>query len=136
MEECLFCKLVSGTIPAKTVMEDEATFAFLDIYPKAPGHTCVVLKRHGWGIGEYSADELGMLMASVQKVIAALTKTFKTEVFTIGINHKEQLGVHHLHVHVLPRFPDDDGGVIQSIVDHPSKESLDEILEKILKHVS
>lgn len=135
MKDCLFCTIVQGTIPGKIVWDDDATLAFLDIFPKAPGHTCVVLKRHGWGLGDYTTEDLARLMATVQRVTAALTKTFKTEVFTIGINHKEAQGVHHLHVHVLPRFPDDEGGVIQSIVDNPPKDDLDDIREQIVRNI-
>jgi diadenosine tetraphosphate (Ap4A) HIT family hydrolase len=49
------------------------------------------------------------------------------------MNHKEQNGVHHLHIHVLPRFPDDGGGVIQSVVENDSKASLTDIASKV-KH--
>jgi len=135
MSTCLFCRLVQNEIPSYTVYEDERTRAFLDIEPRAPGHTMVVLKKHGITVLDYSQDELGRLFASVQKIIQALTKTFKTDVFTIGINHGEEAGVHHLHVHVIPRFPDDKGGVIQSIVKNEGKEGLLEIQKKIVSNV-
>jgi histidine triad (HIT) family protein len=117
------------------VYEDTYTRAFLDIYPSVSGHTIVILKKHGWTVLEYTPEELSYLMATVQKVVRALTAVYKTEVFTLGINHKEELGVHHLHVHVLPRFPGDGGGVIQSIVENDVKESLTEIAEKIKKEM-
>ena len=70
-------------------------------------------------------------MAATQRVVGGLTAVYKTEVFTIGINHKEEKGVHHLHIHVLPRFSDDGGGVIQSIVDTEVTESLTDITQKL-----
>jgi diadenosine tetraphosphate (Ap4A) HIT family hydrolase len=71
----------------------------------------------------------------VQKVTKALEKTFKTSVFTIGINYGEVSGVHHLHIHIIPRFPDDGGGVIQSIVKKEGKEGLLETQKKIREHI-
>jgi len=135
MDNCLFCKIVAGSTPSYTVYEDEQTKAFLDIFPSTSGHVVVILKKHGWAIGEYTPEELGNLMATVQKVVAALTVAFQTEVFTIGMNHKEENGVHHLHMHVLPRFLDDGGSVIQSIVEREGKDSLTEIAEKIKKEI-
>lgn len=136
MDNCLFCKIVANESPSYTVYEDEYTRAFLDIYPSVSGHTVVILKKHSWTILDYTPEELSYLMGTVQKVVAALTALYKTEVFTLGINHKEEQGVHHLHIHILPRFPDDGGGVIQSIVENNVKEPLTEIAEKIKKEIS
>jgi histidine triad (HIT) family protein len=122
MEECLFCNIISGKLPSYTVYEDADTKAFLDIYGSAPGHTVVILKTHGKTIHEYAPDDLGKLMKTVQTVADALEKAFGTSVLTIGINHGEPLGVHHLHIHIIPRTPDDEGGVIQSIVKRPFTE--------------
>ena len=46
MSDCLFCKIVVKTIPAKIVHEDDQTLAFDDINPQAPVHTLVIPKRH------------------------------------------------------------------------------------------
>jgi len=131
MSECLFCRLVHNEIPSYTVYEDGKARAFLDIMPRTIGHTIVILKNHGDTILDYSPAELGFLWGAVQKVTKALGKTFKTQIFTIGINHGEETGVHHLHVHIIPRFSDDGGGVIQSIVKKEGKEGLGEVQKKI-----
>jgi histidine triad (HIT) family protein len=135
MVNCLFCDIVANTTPSYTVYEDEFTRAFLDIFPSTTGHVVVILKKHGWTILDYTPEELSHLMASVQKVVRALTLVYTTEVFTLGVNHKEEQGVHHLHVHVLPRFPEDGGGVIQSIVETEVKEPLPTIAQKIKKAI-
>jgi histidine triad (HIT) family protein len=136
MDNCLFCKIIANETPSYTVYEDDATKAFLDIFPSTEGHVVVILKKHGWAIGDYTSEELGVLMGTVQKVVAALTAVFATEVFTIGMNHKEENGVHHLHIHVLPRFPDDGGSVIQSVVDKDGKLTLTEIAEKVKNSIT
>jgi histidine triad (HIT) family protein len=135
MSDCLFCKIVRNEIPSYTVYEDGETRAFLDILPRSPGHTMVVLKKHGETIHDYTKDEMGVLWGAVQKVTKGLEKTFKTGVFTIGINHGEKAGVHHLHIHVIPRFPDDGGGVIQSIVKKEGKEGLQEVCDTVKRNM-
>jgi histidine triad (HIT) family protein len=123
-DDCLFCKLVANQIPSYTVYEDGETRAFLDIYPSAPGHTMVILKKHGWTMLDYTDAELAPLWKTVRKMARVLTAAYKTDVLTIGVNHGEAMGVHHLHVHLIPRVPDDEGGVIQSIVKRPASEDL------------
>ena len=46
MDECLFCKIVAGEIPSKTIYEDDAVKAFADVDPKAPVHILIVPKEH------------------------------------------------------------------------------------------
>ena len=57
MTDCLFCRIVAGEIPSKKVFEDEHTFAFEDIDPKAPTHVLVVPKKHIRGLKEASLEE-------------------------------------------------------------------------------
>ena len=133
MNDCIFCKLVNNEIPSLRVYEDDDTIAFLELFPSAPGHTMVILKKHGNNILEYSQDELGKLMGGVQKVAAKLEKALEPDSLTIGINHKERRGVPHLHVHLIPRWETDKGGIIQSVVANKPKESREEIAEKIRK---
>jgi histidine triad (HIT) family protein len=57
MTDCLFCRIIAGEIPTKKVFEDEHTFAFEDIDPKAPTHLLVVPKKHIRGLKEASADD-------------------------------------------------------------------------------
>jgi len=57
MKDCLFCRIVSGEIPAKKVYEDEHTFAFEDINPQAPTHVLIVPKKHIRGLKEASSED-------------------------------------------------------------------------------
>lgn len=133
MKDCIFCKLVRKEIPSLSVYEDEDTIAFMELNPSAPGHVMVILKKHGNNILEYSQEELGILMGSVQKVAAKLENALEPDSLTIGINHKERRGVPHLHVHLIPRWENDKGGIIQSLVKNKPKESREVIAEKIKK---
>lgn len=133
MKDCIFCKLVNKEIPSLTVYEDADTISFMELNPSSPGHVMVILKKHGNNILEYSQEELGTLMGSVQNVARKLEKALEPDSLTIGINHKERRGVPHLHVHLIPRWENDKGGIIQSVVKNKPKESREEIAEKIRK---
>jgi len=115
MSDCIFCKIIKNEIPSYTVYEDTNTRSFLDIFGATDGHTMVILKKHGETIHDYSEAELGALWKSVQKVAAGIEKMFDTGILSIGINHGEPEGVKHLHVHIMPRFANDGGGIIQSL---------------------
>lgn len=127
--ECLFCKIANKEIPAEVVFEDAHTLAFLDIAPRAPGHTMVIPKVHAENILDLPEEEIGPLFVSVRKLAERLTRVLKADGLTIGINQGKASGqvVEHLHIHLLPRFRGDRGGSIHSVVDNPPKESLKDI---------
>ena len=136
MNECIFCKIVSNETPSYTVYEDADTKAFLDIFGATDGHTMVIVKKHGETILDYSADEIKSLWISVQKVASAIEKAFDTKILSIGINHGEPQGVKHLHVHILPRFEGDGGGIMQSLPGRKLvNQDFGEVAEKIRKAV-
>ena len=57
MTDCLFCKVITGEIPAKRVYEDEHTLAFEDINPQAPTHVLIIPKKHVRGLKEAEAAD-------------------------------------------------------------------------------
>lgn len=131
--DCLFCKITTKKIPAQIVYEDECTLAFLDVKPRAPGHTMVIPKYHAPTILTLPDTEVGPLFVAVKKVADILMKTIKPDGVTIGVNQGRASGqeVDHLHVHLIPRWRGDDGGPIQSVVENTPTESLEEIVKKI-----
>lgn len=118
-------------MPSYKVFENDHTLAFLDIFGATDGHTVVVHKRHEEKITGYTKEELADVFATVQKVAAAMEKAFDTNILSIGINHGEPNGVHHAHVHVIPRFGGDGGGIIQSLPNRKPKEDLGAVRKKI-----
>lgn len=131
MDDCIFCKIVNKEVPSYGVYEDENNIAFLDIRQSAPGHVMVIPKRHGKTILDFSGEELGEWMNAVKKVTKKIQKAVDCDWMTIGINHEEKSGVPHLHIHLVPRWEGDGGGIIQTIVSNPPKESKEKIAEKI-----
>lgn len=131
MDNCTFCKLVKKQIPVNIVFENEDCLAFLELNQSAEGHVIVILKKHGLSILDYNESELGKLMIGVKEVAKKVQKAFNADSLTVGINHLERRGVPHLHVHIIPRFENDKGGIIQSIVSGEIKNSREEIAQKI-----
>ncbi|HDH31502.1 MAG TPA: HIT family protein, partial [Candidatus Wolfebacteria bacterium] len=73
------------------------------------------------------------VFSAVKKITEILDKSLNPDGFTIGINHGRVSGqaVDHLHIHIIPRFKNDKGGSIHTIIHNPPKESLEEIKKKI-----
>lgn len=134
METCLFCKVIAGQIPGYTVYENTETIVILDIMPSTAGHMLVIHKKHGETILDYTGLQLQQLWTTVQKSAGAAEKAFGTKTLSIGINHGEPEGVHHLHVHVIPRRTGDGGSVMQSLVNNGIKEELNSVKDKLKKY--
>ena len=104
MSDCLFCKIVAKTIPAKIVHEDDQTLAFDDIHPQSPMHTLVIPKRHVASVqdlGEADQVLLARLLLTCMKV--AKDKGLADSGFRLVANTGRDGGqtVFHLHFHVM-----------------------------------
>ncbi len=102
-QECIFCKIINGDIPAKLIYEDDDVVAFNDISPQAPTHILVIPRKHMAGPAEVTqADET--LMGKLVKLGADLAKEAGlADGFRLVMNNGERAGqtVFHLHMHVL-----------------------------------
>ena len=133
MDNCIFCKIVKGEIPAEKIYEDKDTFAFLDIAPAQPkgGHTLVIPKKHYELISDLSDDDAVALMLAVKKISKALLKC--SEGLNVLQNNKAVSGqlVPHVHVHLVPRFQN-DGIIIEKWLPHKyPKGEMNKIAEQI-----
>ena len=132
--ECIFCKIISGSIPSYKVYEDELVFAFLDIYPCSEGHTVVLPKKHIERFTDLDVKDASDLFASVHKISKVVSKTFDLHGMNIGMNVGEVAGqsVPHVHVHIIPRKEGDNGGSMHSIVEtNPDTGNLADLAKKI-----
>ncbi|MHC1602582.1 MAG: HIT family protein [Methermicoccaceae archaeon] len=104
--ECIFCRIAKGEVPATIVYEDEDVLAFLDVNPRAKGHTLVIPKTHAATLLDLSEEQAGVLFAAVRKVAHRLTHELGAVGLNIGLNSGQVAGqvVPHVHVHVLPRY--------------------------------
>ena len=95
----LFTKIINGEIPCYKVAENEEFFAFLDINPKAKGHTLVVPKREVDYLFDMEDDELARMMTFAKKIAAAIRKAFPCPKVGIAVLGLE---VPHAHIHLIP----------------------------------
>lgn len=133
---CLFCAIARKEIPAEVIYEDTRAVAFLDIHPRALGHTLVIPRTHAATLTELSEDETAPLFEAVRRVTEKISRALRPDGFTIGVNHGSVSGqeVDHLHVHILPRFAGDGGGSVQTLVNKPSKQPIAEVAKTIRIH--
>jgi histidine triad (HIT) family protein len=102
---CIFCKIIAGTVPSFTLAEDALSFAMLDINPANPGHALVLSRRHAPSLTTSRDDDLAAAIAMARRVAAAIETVLKPD----GINLVQANGpgaaqsVPHFHIHVLPR---------------------------------
>ncbi|MYL18383.1 HIT domain-containing protein [Halobacillus litoralis] len=110
-ESCIFCKIIDGEIPSAKVYEDEKVYAFLDISQVTKGHTLVIPKTHCKDIYHTHPDTAAALFARVPKIANAIKETYEPEGLNVLNNNEEPAGqsVFHLHIHLIPRYGDDDG---------------------------
>jgi histidine triad (HIT) family protein len=134
MDDCLFCKIINKEIPALVIYEDASALAFLDIAPRVEGHAVIIPKHHAATLVDLPESEVRPLFSAVRSVAGILSKSLQAEGLTIGVNQGAVSGqvVPHLHVHVMPRFGNDGGGSVQSVVHNPPKDSLEDVRIKIL----
>ena len=102
-ENCLFCRIVSGEVPAVVVYEDANTFAFLDHRPLFPGHTLLVPREHYETLGDLPAAQVGPLFKDAQLLSRAVESAMEAEGSFVAMNNRVSQSVPHLHVHIVPR---------------------------------
>jgi histidine triad (HIT) family protein len=101
----IFAKILRGELPAHKVYEDDKTFAFLDIMPRAPGHALVIPKAPARTIVDIEPEDLSRLILTTQAVARATMNVFAADGLTIHQFNEPAGGqvVFHVHVHVIPR---------------------------------
>ena len=101
----IFAKILRGELPCHKVYEDDKALAFLDIMPRAPGHTLVLPKSPARNLLDVDPADLAHVMQAAQKIAKAAVKAFDADGITIQQFNEGAGGqvVFHLHVHVIPR---------------------------------
>jgi len=103
MDSCLFCRIVSGELPATIVYEDDNSVAFLDHRPLFHGHTLLVPREHVETLGELSPKIVGPYFKAAQLLSRAVESGMDAEGTFVAMNNRVSQSVPHLHVHVVPR---------------------------------
>ena len=131
-ENCLFCRIVSGEVPAVVVYEDANTFAFLDHRPLFPGHTLLVPREHYETLGDLPATQVGPLFKNAQLLSRAVESAMEAEGSFVAMNNRVSQSVPHLHVHIVPRRRKDGlKGFFWPRTKYKSEEELEITRQKI-----
>jgi len=132
MENCVFCRIVKGELPASKVFEDESTLVFMDLQSVNPGHMLVVVKPHRANIYELDDELAGAAFRTAARMARAVKAVFGCEGVTL-FQANEKAGaqtVFHFHIHVLPRW-EGDGMALAWPAKNPPREALEATAERL-----
>lgn len=131
-ENCIFCKIVAGEIPSRTLFEDEDFKVLLDVGPAAKGHALILPKEHYANIYELPDELAGKAMKLAKRMAAHMTEVLKCDGFNILQNNGEVAGqtVFHFHMHLIPRYKDGSEMILWE-AKHFSDEEMDALAEQL-----
>ena len=137
MENCIFCKIANGEIPAATLYEDENFRVILELGPASKGHALILPKSHAANIYELSDEMAAKAMILAKKMATAMTAALKCDGFNIVQNNGECAGqtVFHFHMHLIPRYKGDQVGITWK-PGELSEADKEEILLKVKEQLS
>lgn len=109
MDNCIFCKIISGDIPSAAIYEDDEFKVILDRFPSNPGHVLILPKKHYSDIFEIDEETAGRLFKLAVKVAKNMKESLGLEAMNLVQNNGSMAGqtVHHFHLHLIPRYKDD-----------------------------
>lgn len=124
MKDCIFCKIVKKEVPCFKVYEDQDFLGFLDIFPLNPGHTLLIPKKHFRWVNQ--VPNFSRYWEVAGKISQVLEKSLKAD-HSCFVTLGEE--VTHGHIHIVPRFKDDDLG---ATIDWSKKKKFPESKMKLL----
>ena len=129
MENCVFCKIIKGDIPSRTVYEDDLIKVIMNINPSTNGHLLVIPKEHMTDIKD-TKDEIIMHSINIIRNILfpKLKERLSCEGLTLAQNNELGQEIKHYHIHLIPRYPEDHADFTY---DKSKIDDLDEIFNKL-----
>lgn len=134
-EKCIFCKLANGDIPTNSIYEDNDFKVILDADPATKGHALILPKNHFANLLEADDDVLVKALPLAKKI----AKNMMDKLGCVGVNIVQNNGeaagqtVHHLHIHVIPRYEDDPD---KTICGWSHQKFTDEEIAEVVKKLS
>ena len=129
MEDCLFCKIIKGEIPSKTIYEDEIVKVMMDINPISDGHILVIPKNHNTDLLDLDDDTLlHIKRITTEILIPKLKEKLNCDGITICQNNGLGQEIKHFHVHLIPRYENDN----IKMTNKENIEDIEEIYNKLM----
>lgn len=112
-ENCIFCKIANGEIPAATIYEDEDFRAILDLGPASKGHALILPKEHYANLYELDDVVAGKVLVVAKKIISKMKEVLNCDGYNLVQNNGSVAGqtVFHFHMHLIPRYENDEVGI-------------------------
>ena len=101
---CIFCKIIEGSIPSYTLYEDEYVKCFLDVNPMSNGHTLIIPKKHFTDINDIEIEYLTKINEAAKKIVKLLDDKLNPVGFRLVQNNGSVQEVKHYHLHVIPVY--------------------------------
>lgn len=102
-DNCTFCRIVSGSLHAIVVFEDDVSIAFLDHRPLFPGHCLLVTRDHFETLNDLPEELITPFFSAMQLLARAVETALAAEGTFVAMNNRVSQSVPHLHVHIVPR---------------------------------
>ncbi|MBI4155358.1 HIT family protein [Candidatus Woesearchaeota archaeon] len=131
MENCVFCKIVNGQIPADKIYEDKDIIAFLDINPVNYGHSLVIPKQHFEMMYDVPNEVLNKVFVKAKELMVIIKKAMNADYVAVSV---VGVDVPHFHVHLVPRYFNDGMANLWPTKKYKENE-MEETVEKIRKFV-
>ena len=124
MKDCLFCKIINEEIPSSTVYEDDLIKIIMNINPNTNGHLLILPKKHYINIMDIDENIIThSLKITKEKIYPLLKEKLNCEGLTLAENNELGQEIRHFHIHLIPRYPNDEADISYK------KEMLDDIGE-------
>ncbi|MEK9182154.1 MAG: HIT domain-containing protein [Patescibacteria group bacterium] len=104
MDECIFCKIIKGTIPVAKIYEDDEILAFLDIKPVNHGHALVIPKKHYEKMESAPDEVVADVFIGAKKLMGVIKEAVSADFVVLSV---VGIDVPHFHVHLIPRYFND-----------------------------
>ncbi len=136
MKNCIFCKIIAGEIPAAKIYEDDLVFAFMDIAPINFGHVLVIPKEHHTSVATIPENVAGRIFLVGSRIGVAMRRGLDADGFNLHLSDGTVAGqvVMHAHLHIVPRWGNDEFHWNWRQLKYESDEQKTEILNKITGH--
>ena len=122
--DCIFCKIIKGEIPSKTLYEDELVKVIMDVNPVSDGHVLVISKKHYTDYLELDEEILKHIYAIAKDLGVKFMNKLQAKSLTLLVNYGDAQQVKHFHLHLIPEF---------NLHDNKTLKSLDEVYNILSK---
>lgn len=131
-DDCIFCKIANGEIPANALYEDDLVKVIFDLSPASEGHVLILPKSHYDDVYSLDDDTAAHIFKVAVKIANAMKKSLNIDGLNIVQNNGEAAGqtVFHFHMHIIPRYTDDTVN-IKWVLGKISEDEIEKLKNKI-----